>query len=94
MKKTNNYRLQLETISTVKKDVSHNKIEFEFENHDEIFGIIEAVKAKQLFTDKEATEFALGLKLFSEVMLKNNKHPLFEDFKPEFAKFMKKLKTS
>ncbi|WBL22571.1 DUF3861 domain-containing protein [Zunongwangia sp. HRR-M8] len=94
-KKANRYRLQLETVSTLKEDVKHQNIEFEFGNHDEIFGIIDAVKSKNLFeTEAEATEFALGLKLFSEVMLKNKNHPLFEELKPEFAKFMKKLKAS
>ncbi|MFC6857834.1 DUF3861 domain-containing protein [Zunongwangia sp. SCSIO 43204] len=94
-KKANVYRLKLETVSTLKEDVKHQNIEFEFGNHDEIFGIIDAVKSKELFeTEAEATEFALGLKLFSEVMLKNKKHPLFEEFQPEFVKFMKKLKAS
>ncbi|MDN3595710.1 DUF3861 domain-containing protein [Zunongwangia endophytica] len=94
-KKANIYRLQLETVATLKEDVPHQNIEFEFRNHDEVFGIIDAVKSKQIFeTEAEATEFALGLKLFSEVMLKNKKLPLFEEFKPEFAKFMKKLKAS
>jgi hypothetical protein len=34
----------------------------------------------------------IGLKLFSEVMLKNRNHPLFEEFLPAFGVFMKKLK--
>lgn len=35
----------------------------------------------------------LGLKLFSEVMLKNRKDPLFEEITPAFGAFMKKLKA-
>lgn len=38
--------------------------------------------------------FAVGLKLFSEVLLQNRKNPLFEDIAPAFRDFMKKLKNS
>jgi hypothetical protein len=34
----------------------------------------------------------LGLKLFSEVIIRNRHNPLFEDFAPSFKEFMKKLK--
>jgi len=37
-------------------------------------------------------EFIVGLKLFSEVMLRNRNNPLFEDFSHSFRDFMKKLK--
>lgn len=40
-----------------------------------------------------AQELALGLKLFTEVMLKNKQHPLFEDLRPAIMEFMKKLKS-
>ena len=55
----------------------------------------EKVKSKKLFnSEEESTEFALGLKLFTEVMLRNKKHPLFEDLRPHIVDFMKKLKSS
>lgn len=44
-------------------------------------------------TDNQAVEFAIGLKMFSEVMLKNRNHELFTDFRPAFGEFMKKLKS-
>ena len=69
-------------------------MELEFDNHDEIFEIIERIKAKDLFASKEqATEFAIGLKMFSEVMIKNRNLPLFEELKPAFQNFMKRLKS-
>jgi hypothetical protein len=53
------------------------------------------VKQKNLFAnDEQSTEFALGLKLFSEVMLKNRQHPIFEDLLPAFKVFMEKLKAA
>lgn len=95
-KRTNKYRLTLEQVSLAKGETPlQSPLNLEVENHDEIFSIIEKVNSKNLFKDnKEATEFALGLKLFSEVMIKNRKHPLFDEFSPAFAAFMKKLKNS
>tara|TARA_B100000949_G_scaffold235037_1_gene256178 strand:+ start:932 stop:1225 length:294 start_codon:yes stop_codon:yes gene_type:complete len=95
-KKNNKYQLTLEQVSVKDESLKQEQsVSFEFENHDEIFQIINKVEEKQLFDNKsDAKEFAVGLKLFSEVMLRNRKHPLFEEFSPEFAKFMKKLKSS
>lgn len=46
-----------------------------------------------MFDDKEQDiEFALGIKLFSEVMLRFKEHPLFEELRPAFGQFMRKLK--
>jgi hypothetical protein len=95
-KRTNKYRLTLEQISLAKEDAAlQSPIHLEFENHDEIFGIIEILDEKNPFGDKnQSTEFAIGLKMFSEVMLKNNAHPLLEEFFPAMGAFMKKLKSS
>jgi len=66
----------------------------EFENHDEIFSIIERMKTKNLFdNESEATQFALGLKLFGEIKLKHRKNPLFDEINEVFPVFMKKLKS-
>ena len=95
-KKNNTYRLTLEQLSLVKEGAAlQSPMHMEFENHDEIFGIIEIVKEKNLFGDKRhSTEFAIGLKMFSEVMLKHKTHPLFEEIFPAMGVFMKKLKNS
>lgn len=94
--KINNYRITLEHLPTEGVEIELNEpLVFEFQNHDEIFTIIERVKAKKTFAnDDEATQFVLGLKLFSEVMLKNKRNPLFTELKPAFGEFMKKLKSS
>lgn len=95
-KRANKYRLTLELISTTKGDKDiQEPMQLEFTNHDEIFSIIKRIQDKNIFESKEqAAEFALGLKLFSEVMLKNKNLPLFEEFRPAFGNFMKKLKES
>lgn len=93
-KRAHQYKLTLEYVKDAKGEaVSEPPIEFLFENHDNIFSIIEKQKDKNLFGNKQqATEFAIGLKLFSEVMLKNRKDPLFEELGPAFGIFIKKLK--
>lgn len=95
-KRTNKYRLTIEQVSLAKEEAPlQSPLNLEFENHDEIFSIIEKINAKNLFNDaQEGTEFALGLKLFSEVMIKNRKNPLFDEFSPAFATFMKRLKST
>lgn len=94
-KRTNKYHLTLKLLQSASGESNTFKqLELEFNNHDEIFEIIERIKAKNLFEDKEqGTEFAIGLKMFSEVMIKNRNHPLFEELKPAFQTFMKRLKS-
>ena len=93
-KRANKYRLKLELLSTAKGEAGNGEpLQLDFDNHDEIFSIIKRIQGKNIFQSKEqAAEFAIGLKLFSEVMLKNKSLPLFEEFRPAFGNFMKKLK--
>lgn len=68
-------------------------LEFDFENHDDIFRIISFMEENQRFEDKQqAIEFAVGLKLFSGTLMKNKDSELFKDFQPAFIAFMRKLK--
>lgn len=93
-KRNNKYHLELKELSL--KDGSEGKktLALEFDNHDDLFQIFEVVGSKNIFDNEEtANEFALGLKLFTEVMLKNKQHPLFEDLRPAITEFMKKLKN-
>lgn len=95
-KRENKYKLLLEQVELANGEAGNREpIEIEFTNHDEVFGIIDRLRQKNPFGDTEkAAQFALGLKLFSEVMIKNRSHPLFEDLLPPFGEFMKKLKAS
>lgn len=94
-KRAHQYKLTLAYIKDAKGEaMSVEPLELTFENHDDIFAIIERQKAKGLFGDaSQATEFTIGLKLFSEVMLKQRKDLLFEELTPAFSAFMKKLKA-
>lgn len=94
-KKANRYKLKLELLQLLRPDDTvYEPIEFEFGNHDNIFRIIDHMKARNRFkTEQDSVEFAIGLKLFGEVMLKNKDNPLFEDFRPAFGALMKKIKS-
>jgi len=96
IKRTNKYRLTLEQLETANEEKRTDEaLQFEFDNHDELFGIVERAKQKNLFGEADqSAQFAIGLKMFSEVMLKNRNHPLFEELAPAFREFMKKLKSS
>jgi len=93
-KKNNKYHLVLQELSSKDGSEGNKSLEFDFENHDDLFQIFEVIKAKKVFdNERTAQEFALGLKLFTEVMLKNKQHTLFEELRPAIMEFMKKLKS-
>lgn len=93
-KRNNSYHLQLKELSLKDGSERNKTLEFDFENHDDLFQIFEVIKSKKVFDNEEtAYEFALGLKLFTEVMLKNKQHTLFEELRPAIMEFMKKLKS-
>ncbi|MCB2408405.1 DUF3861 domain-containing protein [Hymenobacter lucidus] len=95
-KRAYKYRLRLEQVAGIQPDSpQHEPLELVFDNHDDIFRIIERMQERNPFQEPgQATEFAIGLKLFSEVLLRNRQHPLFEELGPAFKLFMQRLKAS
>jgi hypothetical protein len=93
-KRANKYRITLELIETAKGETGiYEPLHLEFDNHDEIFSIIKRMQENDPFNNQQqAAEFAIGIKMFSEVMLKNKNLPLFEEFGPAYGSFIKKLK--
>ena len=94
-KRSNKYYLTLSVKEYANGDTHPAKeLGIEFDNHDEIFGIIQKIKDKNIFENPhEATQFALGLKLFSEIKLTHRNNPLFDELNEVFPVFMKKLKS-
>ena len=92
--KQHQYRITVEHLADAKGNPStyEEPLVFETGNHDDILRIVGLMKSRDDLTAEQATSFAVGLKLFSEVMLENKGHPLFADFQPHFLDFMKKLK--
>jgi hypothetical protein len=84
------YRVTVEPLDTSN---AAKPLVFETSNHDELFSIVERVRAKAIVPDDEAASFAIGLKLFTETMLRHRKHPLFAKLQPHIGTFMKTLKA-
>ncbi|AHG21598.1 PF12977 structural domain protein [Chania multitudinisentens RB-25] len=74
--------------------VDKPELVFEVENHDDILAIVERIqkRADLNFAAEQSAAFAVGLKLFSEVMMENRKHPLFAPLRESFKEFMIGLK--
>jgi hypothetical protein len=51
-------------------------------------------KKKVDLAEPDATAFAVGLKLFSGVMVENKDHDLIKQLMPNFKDFIKKLKSN
>ncbi|MDN0119912.1 DUF3861 domain-containing protein [Yersinia frederiksenii] len=89
------YRITIEPLTDRQGEpVDKAPVTFEAENHDDILNIIERLQAREdLDFGKEKTAaFALGLKLFSETMMENRKHPIFAPLRTAFMDFMTNLK--
>ncbi|MHC5724921.1 MAG: DUF3861 domain-containing protein [Nostoc sp.] len=93
-KKNNLYKIQLAELALKDGSPANKTVEFEFENHDDVFDIIELLKTKKLFKDEaKAVEFGIGLKMFSEVLITNQDKDFFKALMPAFSAFMKGLKA-
>lgn len=69
-------------------------LEFIVGNHDDILEIAGRLRQGLHFDDQTSDAFAIGLKLFTEVVLQNKDDPLFSELKPAMTAFMKKLKAT
>jgi hypothetical protein len=72
------YRITLEYLGGKQAGPDlHQPLTFETNNHDDIFNIIVTAQAARMFDPDTSAALVLGMKLFSEVMLKHKKDPLF-----------------
>lgn len=92
--KQHRYRITVEHLADAHGSPLPNDqpLQFEVGNHDNIFAIVERTRERVDFDPISATALAVGLKLFSEVMLEDRDHPLFQSFAPHFRDFMTTLK--
>lgn len=89
------FRITVEALSDRKGEpVDKAPLSFEVENHDDILGIVERIKAREdlNFGENNSAAFAVGLKLFSEVMIENRRHTVFAPLREAFKEFMMGLK--
>lgn len=81
------YKITVESLD------SEKSVTFETENHDDLFKIFGNVENSSKFKKDEGLSLVLGLKLFSEVMLKRKDFSPFEVLRPVFGDFMKAFKS-
>jgi hypothetical protein len=89
------FKITVEALSDRQGNpVEKAPLSFEVENHDDIFDIVERIQAREdlNFGRQQSAAFAVGLKLFSEVMIENRKHPVFAPLREAFKAFMVGLK--
>lgn len=70
----------------------HQPVVFEVGNHDDIIDIIKSVQESQMFDRDTSASMVLGMKLFSEVMLKHRKDPLFEPMLAAYHQYVGQFK--
>ncbi len=89
------YRITVEPLNDKKGEpLNAEPLSFEVENHDEILSIVNRITARDDlgFDEQKSAAFAVGLKLFSEVMMEHRKDPLFAPLRDPFREFMMTLK--
>lgn len=92
--KQHKYRITLEHLATAKGEPgTHAPLVFEARNHDDLFGIIDRMRARQLLPEPDqVASLALGLKLLAEVTLENRNDPFFGELRGPLREFIQKLK--
>ena len=88
------YRVTIEHTGTLRDGMDKQpELVFEAVNHDEIIGIVQRIRDSGHYSEDEAASIGIGLKLFSEVMLKRKDDPLFTALRPAISSFIGGLKA-
>lgn len=88
------FRIRLERIDDGDPAAgSPAALSFEAHSHDDILAIVERVRAGTAFSTDDASALALGIKLFTGVMLSHRRDPLFADIQPAMRAFIGNLKA-
>ncbi|MDR2690525.1 MAG: DUF3861 domain-containing protein [Azoarcus sp.] len=88
------YRITLEPLDALAAPMASRALQFDFDNHDDIFLILDRLERRGDFAARDIPPLALGLKLLGKTLMENKENPLLESFKPHFVAFMRELKKS
>lgn len=92
--KGHRFRIRVESLAQSDGiDRVEDAVSFEVANHDDILAIVDRVKSATAFDRNDATALAIGLKLFTGVMLQHRHDPLFADVQPAMRAFIGNLKA-
>lgn len=86
----NRYKFTVEKVTD--QGIDAKSLVFEATSHEDIFHIVQLMQEKMEFEKDETTSLAVGLKLFSTVLLKYKDRDPFKKLLPHFKEFMKELK--
>ncbi len=87
-----NYRITIESLAPIPSmGLSTN---FDVQNHDNLFTIIESVRSKGILDRDNSAALAIGLKLFSEIVIANRHDPLFAPMLEPVRTLIQQLKSS
>ncbi len=89
------YRVTVESIeeSVGLASAKGRSMQFQIQNHDDLFKIVEAVRLKDILDGERSASLAIGLKLFSEIVLEKRRDPLFEPLLEPIQCFIRQLKA-
>ncbi len=80
------------TLTKLDTEAAAESLSFEIHNHDDLFLITEAVRSKGILDKDKAAALAVGLKVFSEVVLEHRHTPPFEAMWGPLREFIQELK--
>jgi hypothetical protein len=87
------YKITVEAMTGVKGEpVEGRTLSFEAANHDDILGIVDRMRTRLPFDDDTIASLGVGLKLFTEVTLKERNDPMFAMIGPALSEFARGLK--
>ncbi|MEN3929587.1 DUF3861 domain-containing protein [Microvirga sp. W0021] len=92
--KQNHYKITVEQQHD--KDgnaVSGKQIAFNARNHDDLLFVVEKIKGLNIANAEDSTAMAVGLKLFTEIVLENKNEPVFKELFPLVRDIMQHIKS-
>ena len=89
------YRLTVEALAenTEPQLPEGPSVQFYVQNHDDLLKIVEAVRSKEILDQDKSAALAIGLKLFSKIVIEQRGDPLFKPLVEPIKSFIRHLKT-
>lgn len=87
------YRVTVQPIDGGSNAHAGDALTFDIANHDDLLDITSRIRGLNVLPEGEVAEFAIGLKLFTEVLIRHRREPLFEALWVDIGRFMKRLKA-
>lgn len=93
-KHMHHYRVTIESLGETQDAGSPAPaLAFDVRHHDDVLEIAERVRSGTAFSVNDANSLAIGLKLFTGVMLAHRQDPLFSGIQPAMRAFIGNLKS-